>query len=48
MKGSGTGTVVESRALECVIVAFLVLLAVDTLRAELGPLWQAMRLLFGN
>lgn len=38
----------ESRALECTIVAFMVLLAADALRAELDLLWQTLRLLINN
>ena len=37
-----------ARAVECAIMAVLVLLAGDALREELAPLWQALRLLFGN
>jgi hypothetical protein len=37
-----------ARALECAIITALVLLAGDTLRSELAPLWQALRLLFGT
>lgn len=45
MNRPGTGIASESRALECVIVAVAVLFAADTLRAELGLLWQTLRLL---
>ncbi len=45
MNRSGSGVVFESRALECVAVAVAVLFAADTLRAELGLLWQTLRLL---
>ncbi len=48
MKGPDIGLAVESRALECAIIAFLVLLAADTLRAELAPLWRTLRLLFDH
>jgi hypothetical protein len=37
-----------ARALECAIMAALVLLAGDALRSELAPLWQALRLLFAS
>jgi hypothetical protein len=38
----------ELRTVECVIVAFVVLRAADTLRAELGLLWQTLCLLINN
>lgn len=48
MNGSATGTVIESRAMECVIVAVVVLQAAETLHAELDLLWQTLRLLFNS
>ena len=42
--GSTTGT----RAVECAVIAGLALLARDALRTDLSPLWQVLRLLFGN
>jgi hypothetical protein len=44
---SGPTKAIGSRALECAIIAILVLLAADTVRSDLGPLWQALSLLFG-
>lgn len=43
-----SGTSSGARALECAIMAVLVLLAGDALRSELAPLWQALRLLLGS
>jgi hypothetical protein len=43
-----SGTSSGARALERAIMAALVLLAGDALRAELAPLWHALRLLFGS
>ena len=34
--------------MECAIIAGLALLAGDALRSDLAPLWQVVRLLFGN
>ena len=43
-----SGTSSGTRAVECAIMAAFVLLAGDALRSEFAPLWQALRLLFGN
>jgi len=43
----GTGPVAGSRALECAVVAIAAMLAADAFRANLAPLWQALRLLLG-
>ena len=43
-----SGTSSGTRAVECAIMAVFALLAGDALRAELAPLWQALRLLLGN
>jgi len=44
---SADDSVTGSRALEWAIVAIAALLAADTVRSELGLLWQTWRLLIG-
>jgi hypothetical protein len=41
-----TDSITGSRALEWAIVAIAALLAADTVRTELGLLWQTVSLLF--
>ncbi len=43
-----SGTSSGTRAMECAIMAVFALLAADALRSDFAPLWQALRLLFGN
>jgi hypothetical protein len=43
----GTGSAIDSRALECTGAALAALLAADALRALLGPSWRILKLLFG-
>jgi hypothetical protein len=48
MKRAEYGSAINARALECAVVAVVVFLAADGIRATIAPIWKALALLFGT
>ena len=47
MERRNQGSAIELRALECALAAVAALLVADAVRSSLGPVWSALRPLFG-
>jgi len=47
VKRADHGSAINTRVLECVVIAVGVFLAADGIRATVAPIWKAMALVFG-